>query len=123
MPEYQFACDACEYSFEVFMSIKDYKALKKCPQCKKNKLYRVYNPVYGFNAEPKTLGSFVDKKMQNMGQYEKDKVEREERGRRSRSGKTEKPKRPPWRKSDKPNFKLANLTPEQKTKYIVEGKL
>lgn len=40
MPTYDYVCDACEHKFEQFQSIKD-DPLKKCPECKKNKLRRL----------------------------------------------------------------------------------
>src|SRR5882724_4202388 len=41
MPTYEYQCDACEHNFDEFQSIKD-KPMKKCPQCGKNKLRRVF---------------------------------------------------------------------------------
>jgi len=41
MPTYDYACDACEHSFEVFESITA-EPQKKCPKCKKNKLRRLF---------------------------------------------------------------------------------
>src|SRR6266536_4318432 len=41
MPTYEYQCEACEHNFDEFQSIKD-KPLKKCPQCGKNKLRRVF---------------------------------------------------------------------------------
>jgi len=40
MPTYEYVCDACDHEFEEFQSIKA-DALKKCPECKKNKLRRL----------------------------------------------------------------------------------
>lgn len=40
MPSYEYKCDACGHEFEEFQGIKD-DPLKKCPQCKKNKLRRL----------------------------------------------------------------------------------
>jgi putative FmdB family regulatory protein len=40
MPSYEYKCDACGHEFEEFQSIKD-APLRKCPQCKKNKLRRL----------------------------------------------------------------------------------
>lgn len=40
MPTYQYECDACGHSFEILQSMLD-KKLKKCPECNKNKLYRL----------------------------------------------------------------------------------
>jgi putative FmdB family regulatory protein len=41
MPTYDYQCDACEHSFEVFESISA-EPQKKCPKCKKNKLRRLF---------------------------------------------------------------------------------
>ncbi|HEY1785921.1 MAG TPA: zinc ribbon domain-containing protein [Pirellulales bacterium] len=41
MPTYDYLCDACGHKFEHFQSIND-KLLKKCPQCKKSKLRRLF---------------------------------------------------------------------------------
>lgn len=43
MPTYDYVCDACDHSFEIFHSIKD-EPLKKCPVCKKLKLRRLIGP-------------------------------------------------------------------------------
>ena len=40
MPTYDYLCDACGHKFEHFQSIND-PHLKKCPECKKNKLRRL----------------------------------------------------------------------------------
>lgn len=40
MPTYDYVCDGCNHSFELFQSIKD-DAKKKCPKCKKSKLRRL----------------------------------------------------------------------------------
>jgi len=41
MPTYDYECDACGHTFDVFQSINDPKK-KKCPQCGKNKLRRLF---------------------------------------------------------------------------------
>jgi putative FmdB family regulatory protein len=41
MPTYEYHCDACGHEFDEFQSITE-KPLKKCPQCKKNKLRRLF---------------------------------------------------------------------------------
>lgn len=41
MPTYEYHCDACEHHFDEFQSMSD-APLKKCPQCKKSKLRRVF---------------------------------------------------------------------------------
>jgi putative FmdB family regulatory protein len=41
MPTYDYECDACGHKFEHFQNISD-PLLKKCPQCKKAKLRRLF---------------------------------------------------------------------------------
>jgi putative FmdB family regulatory protein len=41
MPTYEYHCDACDYNFDEFQSMSE-APLKKCPQCKKPKLRRVF---------------------------------------------------------------------------------
>lgn len=41
MPTYDYECDACGHSFELFQSISE-EHKKKCPKCKKNKLRRLF---------------------------------------------------------------------------------
>lgn len=40
MPTYDYECDACGHKFEHYQGIND-EVLKKCPECKKNKLRRL----------------------------------------------------------------------------------
>ena len=40
MPTYEYVCDACDHEFEEFQPISA-EPLKKCPECKKNKLRRL----------------------------------------------------------------------------------
>jgi putative FmdB family regulatory protein len=41
MPTYDYVCEACEHSFEEFQSMSE-EPLKKCPQCGKKKLRRLF---------------------------------------------------------------------------------
>jgi putative FmdB family regulatory protein len=41
MPTYEYECDACEHRFDEFQSMTE-KPLKKCPECGKPKLRRVF---------------------------------------------------------------------------------
>ena len=43
MPTYDYVCEACEHKFELMQSIKA-DAIKKCPECGKNKLRRLIGP-------------------------------------------------------------------------------
>ncbi len=41
MPTYDYQCDGCGHEFELFQSISE-PVKKKCPECKKNKLRRLF---------------------------------------------------------------------------------
>ena len=41
MPTHEYVCDACNHQFDEFQSFSD-KPLKKCPECKKSKLRRLF---------------------------------------------------------------------------------
>ena len=41
MPTYDYVCDACNHSFELFQGIKE-APKKKCPECGKSKLRRLF---------------------------------------------------------------------------------
>ena len=41
MPTYDYQCNACDHTFELFQSIKD-PIKRKCPECGKNKLRRLF---------------------------------------------------------------------------------
>src|SRR5690349_15081575 len=41
MPTYDYVCDACNHSFELFQSMSD-PVKKKCPECGKSKLRRLF---------------------------------------------------------------------------------
>jgi putative FmdB family regulatory protein len=46
MPTYDYRCNACNHTFEEFQSFSE-QLLKKCPQCKKNKLQRLFGTGAG----------------------------------------------------------------------------
>ena len=41
MPTYDYQCNACDHTFELFQSIKD-PVKRKCPECGRNKLRRLF---------------------------------------------------------------------------------
>ena len=41
MPTYEYQCDACNHNFDEFQSMSE-EPLKKCPECGRKKLRRVY---------------------------------------------------------------------------------
>jgi putative FmdB family regulatory protein len=42
MPTYEYKCDACGHSLEIFHKMSD-PDKKKCPKCKKNKLKKQFS--------------------------------------------------------------------------------
>lgn len=46
MPTYDYRCDACEYEWELFQSIKA-NPVRKCPECGKLKAKRIIGPGAG----------------------------------------------------------------------------
>jgi putative FmdB family regulatory protein len=46
MPTYDYRCDACGHTFDEMQSFSE-EPLKKCPQCKKNKLQRLFGTGAG----------------------------------------------------------------------------
>jgi len=77
---YEYKCDNCGHNFEIKMSISEFKELKKCPECKKNKLKQVFHVphTYVYN-EPTTVGLQGKRNWENTGTYEKDKIKREQK--------------------------------------------
>lgn len=79
---YTFQCDNCSYILEKSMEISKYKALKKCPECKKNKMYRRYDldnisgAVRLANSEIKKLGHLAQRNTERMSQDQIDSIYR-----------------------------------------------
>ncbi len=46
MPTYDYECDACDHRFDAFQSISE-DPLKKCPECGKKKLRRLFGAGAG----------------------------------------------------------------------------
>ena len=70
MPTYEYKCGACDHGFEIVQSMKD-KAKRKCPECGKHKLKRVFGTPFVFvKGEPQTIGHWADRNTEKMGRYE-----------------------------------------------------
>lgn len=75
MPTYEYACKACEHTWEEFQSIKS-EPTKKCPECGKNKAERLISAGGGiifkgsgfyqtdYRGESYRKGASADKKAQ-----------------------------------------------------------
>lgn len=118
MPTYIYECSKCEHSFEEFQKVSD-KPLKKCPECGKNKLFKVITGgIHGSVVGCNTIGSIGDKN------YKRDKNKLQEEEHKKREDNPEPPKS--WYQNDKygnaTSKELNKMTPKQRTRYIMEGR-
>lgn len=135
MPTYQFKCDGCGHGFEITESIKTFKPRKKCPQCKKNKLYQVFGVPFAIvnGSDRNTLGTLADRNVLKIGRDEISEREarREEELEQQRlntplpegmSHAKRSADKAWWRKGKKKqNRKLGKMTNKQKADYIFKG--
>lgn len=120
MPTYVYQCDneKCEHSFEQIQRMAD-NALVKCPICKKKSLHRVFfSPIIFVKGEAKTIGQLADRNSKKMSTDEKQAIEA-----KYKKNKKEVLGEKPWYKQNqtKSTKQIANMTPEQKRKYIENG--
>lgn len=112
MPIYHYKC-SCGYDDEIYHSIKE-DIRKICPSCSHSTLYVVIDSIpYGKVEEVKTLGQLMEKNSKKLG---KELVQKK----MEQDGITELNKK---REEMAEMRKIANFTPEQKEKYIMEGRL
>jgi putative FmdB family regulatory protein len=105
MPNYEYACSACEHQFEVYQGVKD-PVKRKCPKCKKLRLERLIFPVMGQVKSIKTLGQLAEKNTKKAG---------------SSMQSAEEDRKIAAKAEIKEINKINNMTEKQKIKYI-EGK-
>ena len=119
MPTYEYKCGACDHGFEIVQSMKD-KAKRKCPECGKHKLKRVFGTPFVFvKGEPQTIGHWADRNTKKMGTYELgDKL-----GQREEANKKAKGDKKPWYTENTSATKkeIKKMTPEEKINYIKKG--
>lgn len=130
-PVYEYQCDACDHNFDIIQSYHA-SAKRKCPECKKWKLYRVIGvPYISIQQEPTSIGQLADRNTSAMGQYElQDKrkaqkeADREGDFRELPKGmsRMERKEYQPWWRKDKIDKKLNKLSKKDKQKYIMTGK-
>lgn len=109
MPFYDLECETCG-EFEEFAKIADRNKIV-CPECNTQATLLVSGAF--IKGDPTTIGALADKNTKKMGRYE---IE----DRRRREGVTQKEEK----KQEYQKVRdLAKLTPKQKDRYIVEGKL
>ena len=76
---YTFICDNCNFQLESLQEIANYKSLKKCPECKKNKLYRDYaadsvNVSVRLGNDEIKVGHLADRNTQRLSNDEKNEL-------------------------------------------------
>lgn len=131
MPTYEYKCEACDHGFEIVESITIHKERIKCPKCKKKKLNPVFSVPYAIikGSDRESLGSFAERNTKRLGKElvaKKEESKSEKRNRPLPSGMESLPtptkkKKVWWRKDDKIDTSLANLSPEKKQKFIATG--
>jgi putative FmdB family regulatory protein len=111
---YTYKCYDCEHQFDTEQSVKD-KPLKKCPHCKNLSIERlIYSPMVFVRQEAKTIGQLADRNSKKLGTGEIS--ERDAKKKETAKNFFDK------ERSDL-NKKISSMTPEQKDRYIYEGKL
>jgi hypothetical protein len=88
---------------------------RKCPECKKIKLERVFGvPMIFMKGEPQTIGHWAERNTEQMGRYELG----DQRGKQQEANKkaTEKSSSEVVTRKD-----IRKMTPEQKMTYIKKG--
>ena len=116
MPTYIYECSACEHSFEEWQKMTD-DALKKCPECGKKKLFKVLTGgIHGFVSGSETIGSLADKN----ARINKNKIAEEEH----KKSEAAPPKQTAWydKYGTATPKEINKMTPQQKTRYIMEGR-
>jgi len=114
MPSYDFECEPCAYYTEINQKMFD-PSLHECPVCGQNTLRKVIiNPPTAFvRGEPTTLGSLADRNASKMGHYELQEKSEKDSNKKKLTAEQKK-------KRDT-HQKIISMTPEQKTRWIVNG--
>jgi len=117
MPLYDYECAKCEHLVEdVFQKVDD-KPLKKCPACGKNKLFRIVTGgIHGCMAGSDTIGGLADKN----ARLNKNKIAEAEH--KKRESTPEAPKAWYDKYGTATPKEINKMTPQQKTRYIMEGR-
>lgn len=113
MPTYDYECQHCHIIYEVFQKMSDDK-LTKCDYCGQDALVRLISASKCIMdaSQPKTLGDLADKNTERMvkeGKLHKSHLNHQENKRKKQSARQH--------QND-----LANMSKDQKIKYIFEGK-
>jgi putative FmdB family regulatory protein len=114
---YDYECQTCAYNMiDVYQSIHE-EALINCPNCGNDSLQRVIHGGVGcFVKDIKTIGQLADKNWSTLGTYKKSEIESQQ------NTKTNKEQSIFSSAGNATRKEINKMTPEQKTKYIMEGK-
>jgi putative FmdB family regulatory protein len=122
MPTYEYECRSCQHTLEALQSFSE-DALTKCPNCKKNKLFRVISGGNGFFMAGRTVGAIADK---NTDKYSED--FQNHLNAKNETKKANKLKLKDGQKIERKKSKvtplhkkLSRATPEQRQRYIDKG--
>jgi putative FmdB family regulatory protein len=116
MPTYIYECKACEHSFEEWQKMTD-DPLKKCPECGKKKLFKVLTGgIHGFVSGSETIGGLADKNAREN----KSKIAEAEA--KKRESTPQAPKAWYDKYGTATPKEINKMTPQQKTRYIMEGR-
>lgn len=129
MPLYEYSCRECGASWEIIQSYND-EPIVDCVCCDyNNTAYRVMSIGYIGGCGGSTLGSLAEKNSKKLG-GKKDEILQKMCNDRSGSvdkfkGKIPEGGKETHKPKDKPapDMRLNKLTPDQKTKFILENKL
>ena len=135
MITYVYECSNCGHTMEKQQSIKD-NALKRCPFCKKHKLFRVIcTPMYvKVIGEPTTVGQLAERNSKGLSQEQIDIAQMTNRTPKSisripqhllpkASPSPQTKDNPPWMENPrtKKTKDVVRMTPEQVKKYVQTG--
>jgi len=115
MPSYEFYCPDCSHQFELFQKMNDERPTI-CSECNNHNIYQVWSKAPGAiidRSKPKTIGDLADKNTERMvknGELSKDHLNWDKNVEKKRQ-KSEKMK------------KIGKMSKDQKTQYILEGKI
>jgi hypothetical protein len=120
MPTYNLYCEDCDQDIEIFCKISEYEIRMKnivCPNCISKNVYRNYQEdnIYSSVNDIRTIGQLAEFNTKKMGSQLAEEYE-----------KNKKPETKQWyqhnKYGDATRKQINSMTPEQKKKYIIEGK-
>lgn len=118
-----YICDNCDHSFDTYQPMGE-KLKKRCPNCKKNKLYQDLSGLYTSVKQCNTIGSLAEENTRKLGKYG---LEEKEAKAKEKDDQIMKNKRDRLRASGlkvlEPNESSPKLSKENYKKIIKNGQL